>query len=162
MKSAKIKRKDLIILQPKNIIIDYRARGWCKLPYPDHRLGCPNYGKRKTCPPRAPLFEKIVKSPFVLVAVKFNLARHIKQMKARHPDWSDRQAKCVLYWQGKVNKYLKDICEGIKSTIPNSVILNKPEAHGVHVFETCRKNGLILEGNPKRIVWKISIIGIKK
>ncbi|KKK81159.1 hypothetical protein LCGC14_2816310, partial [marine sediment metagenome] len=33
------------ILEVTNdLIIDHRAREWCKLPYPNHPRGCPNYG----------------------------------------------------------------------------------------------------------------------
>lgn len=157
-----IKEKDVIILPLKDVVIDQRSRCWCRLPYPNHPHGCPNHGKRKICPPQAPVFEEIIKSPFILAAVKFNLEQHVKKMKKKHPDWSDRRARCVLYWQGKVNKQLREICEKIVSNAPNSIILYKPEANGVHVFETCRKIGLILERNPQKIVWKIAIIGTRQ
>ena len=37
------------------VVVDYRARDWCRLPYPDHPRGCPNFGRRADCPPMAPL-----------------------------------------------------------------------------------------------------------
>jgi predicted metal-binding protein len=159
--TLKDEEKDVIISQLKEVVVNRRSRDWCKLPYTDHPHGCPNYGKRKTCPPQSPLFEKIVKSPFTLVAVKFNLENHVKKMKKKHPGWSDRKARCVLYWQKKMNRCLRETCERIASNNPNSVVLYKPEANGVNVFETCRKIGLILEKNPQKIVWKIAIIGNK-
>lgn len=148
------------VLNLKEVALNPRARGWCKLPYPDHPHGCPSFGKREICPPKSQLFEKIVKSPFTLVAVKFDLERHVKKMKEKHPEWSDRRARCVLYWQKKVDKQLREVCERIASD--NSVILYKPEANGVNLFLTCRKIGLALEKNPQKIVWKIAIIGNKK
>lgn len=154
--------KNILVLKLNEVVVDYRSRSWCKLPYPDHPNGCPNYGKKKNCPPKAPLFEKIVKPPFTLVGVKFDLEQHVKKMKEKHPEWSERKAKCLLYWQKKVDRQLREACEKIASTIPNSRIVYLPEATGINVFETCRKHGLILERNPKRSVWKIAIIGIKK
>jgi len=126
----------------------------------NHPKDCQNYGKNN-CPPQAPLFEKIVKPPFTLVAVKFNLEKHAKRMKEKHPNLSDRQARSSLYWQKKVNKQLREISEKTASKIPNSMIIYRPEATGVNLFETCRRIGLKLERNPKKIVWKIAIIGIK-
>lgn len=156
--------EDVMIRQLKesDVIIDYRSRAWCKLPYPNHPKGCPNLGKKDSCPPEASLFERMVKPPFTLVAVRFDLGAHTRRMKERHPDWSDRRARCLLYWQKKVNKRLKEVCERAFSDIENVKILYSPEANGVHVFGTCRNIGLILERNPKKIVWKVAIIGIKK
>jgi hypothetical protein len=33
---------------------DGEAGKLCRLPYPNHPKGCPNYGKRALCPPKAP------------------------------------------------------------------------------------------------------------
>jgi hypothetical protein len=149
-------------LKLKKIIKYNNINKWCKLPYPAHPNGCPNYNKKKTCPPKALSFEKLIKPPFTLVAVKFNLKEHIKKMKQKHPNWTDKQARCVLYWQNKVNKQLRELSEKTAAKIPNSMILHMPEANGVNLFETCKKVGLILEPNPQNILWKMSIIGIKK
>jgi len=140
-----------------NVVIDLRARDWCKLPYPNHSKGCPNYGKKSSCPPHAPLFESFVTSPFTLVAVGFNLAEWAERMKEKHPMWSDRQARCCLYWQGKVRKRLREECD--KIALDNDLIVYTPEAMGVHVFKTCELVGLKLERNPQHFVWKIAIIG---
>jgi predicted metal-binding protein len=98
---------DVIISELKDVVIDYRARAWCRLPYPNHPNGCPNFGKSEECPPKAPLFEAIIKPPFTLVAVRFNLEEHVRKMKEKHPNWSEKKTKCLLYWQRKVNKRLK-------------------------------------------------------
>lgn len=149
------------IFQLKKVILSNKTRTWCKLPYPDHPKGCPNYNQRKICPPKAPLFKQIIKPPYTLVAVKFNLEKHVKKIKAKHPNWSNKQARCVLYWQNKVNKKLKQLSEETASKIRNSIILYKPEANGVNLFKTCKKIGLTLRPNPQKILWKMSIIGTK-
>lgn len=143
-----------------DVVIDLRARGWCKLPYPNHPKGCPNFGKRESCPPKASLFNDVVDPPFTLVGVKFNLGEWVKEMKEKHPKWSDRQARCCLYWQGKVRKRLREECKKITSN--DNKILYCPEATGVHVFKTCETIGIKLERNPQDVVWKIAIIGRKR
>lgn len=159
-----VQKEEVIVhsLKKEDIAIDYRARAWCKLPYPNHLHGCPNWGMKNICPPKAPLFEKFIKPPFTLVAVKFDLEKHSKNMKEKHSKWTDKQARCVLYWQGKLDKQLGEMCEKVASNISDAIILYKPEANGVNVFKTCRKVGLILERNPQKIVWKVAIIGTKK
>ena len=155
---------DSIIIPIGDVVIDLRAREWCKLPYPDHPKGCPNYGKRDTCPPQCPIWNDIIEPPYLLVGVKFALKVWSERMKERHPKWSDRQARCCLYWQGKVRKRLREICEEVKlhHLGSNFIISYTPEAMGVHVFETCYKNGIKLHKNPQDFVWKIAIIGRKK
>ena len=140
-----------------NVIIDLRTRDWCKLPYPGHPKGCPNYGKRLTCPPEAPLFEEVGIPPYILVGVKFDLEEWVNYMKKKHPNWSDRQARCCLYWQGKVRKRLREECEKIINK--GVVVYYIPEAMGVDVFRTCTEVGIKLERNPQKFVWKIAIIG---
>ena len=147
----------IIIKELKEIVATDCTKEWCKLPYPNHKKGCPNYGK-KDCPPKADFFKNIIKSPFKLVAVNFNLEEHAKKIKEKHPNWSDRKARCVLYWQKKIDKKLKQECEKIKD---DNIILYRPEAHGVNLFATCKSIGLILERNPKKYVWKMAILGKK-
>lgn len=149
--------KEVIIQDLKKIVTTNCTDKWCKLPYPNHKKGCPNYGK-KECPPKASFFENIISPPFKLIAVRFDLEEHAKKMKEKHPDWSDKKARCLLYWQKGVDKKLKQECEKIAD---NNIILYRPEAHGVNLFATCKNIGLVLEKNPKKYVWKMAIIGKK-
>lgn len=151
---------ELVNVPLKEYVLDMRVREWCKLPYPNHPKGCPNYGKKEGCPPQALLCPKIIMPPFRLVAVSFNLAEWAKRMKEKHPNWSDRQARCCLYWQGKIRKRLRQECERLVSN--GDVVLYNPEATGVNVFLTCESIGLKLERNPQNVVWKVAIIGKKK
>lgn len=151
-----------VVLPIKDIVMDLRARKWCKLPYLDHPKGCPNYGRRVICPPQAPIWTNVMEGPYILIGVKFNLQKWIEKMKGRHPHWSDRQCRCCLYWQGKVRKRLREECEKIQKENPRLVVSYVPEAMGVHVFETCYKNGIKLQKNPQNIVWKIAILGFPK
>jgi len=151
-----------VIKFTNDVVIDLRAREWCKMVYPDHPKGCPNYGRRITCPPQAPIWSDVMEGPYVLVGIEFNLREWARKMKEKHPEWSERQCRCCLYWQGKVRKQLRIECEKIKEQNPELVISYCPEAMGVHVFETCYKNGIKLHKNPQDTVWKIAVIGFPK
>ena len=146
--------------QVGKIVIDYRARDWCKLPYPDHPLGCPNYGLRDTCPPNAPLIKDYfdLSQPLWLIVVEFNLAEHISRMKQKHPNWSDRQAKCVLYWQGAVNKELRLQTSHFAANNGLAYTLC-PEAMGVQVIKTAKLLGIPIQPRPTDYVYKVAILG---
>lgn len=144
--------------------VNLKAREWCKLPYPDHPNGCPNYGKRVTCPPDAPLIYDFLDldKPVYLISVQFDLASHIEKMLSKHPAWSERQARCVLYWQGSVNKELKTECDIFKKQHPEVVTTICPEAMGVNVIETARWCGFQVDTKPAKTVYKIALAGEPK
>lgn len=148
-------------------VMDESVRQLCQRPYYNHSKGCPNYGKRDTCPPKAVLLTEYfdMAKPIIAVWVAFDLAQHRAKMKERHPNWSRRQLDCCLYWQGGVNKRLR---QEVRYNKGRSTLFNRhkeliatyvPEAMGVNVTETMRKVGLILEWPPENIVRKIAFVG---
>lgn len=141
--------------------VNLKAREWCKLPYPDHPKGCPNYGMRPSCPPQALLISNYfdITRPLYLIAVEFDLAGHIKKMQSLHPDWSQRQLRCCLYWQGGVNSELKQKCRQFEWEHPTMITTTCPEAMGVNVIETAYRCGLPIETKPTDRVFKIAIGG---
>jgi len=147
-----------------DVIVDFRSQGvWCKLPYPGHKQGCPNYGKKKGCPPFTKKIHDIIETPFFLSIQSFDLEKHAKKMKEKHPNWTDKQCRNLLYWQKSVIKRLKDESYQFARTQgDNFVVLEVPEANGVQVFETCKKVGILLDKNPGKIVYKVMIIGKNK
>ncbi len=151
---------EVIVFTVTEITIDKRVQEYCKLPYPAHPKGCPNWNKKEGCPPNAKLLNEIIEPPFIGVAVKFNLENWVEKLRRKHPNWSERQLRCCLYWQGKVRKVLKEFCR--KLCKEDEVIIYAPEAKGTNLFVTCAKHGIKLERNPKKIVYKIAIIGKKK
>jgi len=155
------KRVLVIKLKESDIVLTPETREWCKLPYPNHPDGCPNYGKKADCPPNAPWFTDVVKPPYTLVGVRFNLQNHIRKMRKKHPNWTHRQLKCLLYWQNKVRSQLRKKCEKVATKIEDAIIVYNGEAMGINYFATCKNIGLILERNPRKYVWKIAIIGKK-
>lgn len=77
-------------------------------------------------------------------------------MKKLHPNWSDRQARCLLYWQGSVRKKLKEEARAfIDSQDKELILIETPKANGVNVFKTCENVNIILERNPKKLFGKL-------
>lgn len=144
-----------------NLRINLKAREWCKLPYPDHPHGCPNYGKRYSCPPLAPVINDYldINRQVYLVVIEFDLHEHVSRMKSLHPHWSDRQARCVLYWQGSVNKELQDECDNFEWLNPGMITTLCPEAMGVNVIATALHCGIPVKTKPIDKVFKIALAG---
>ena len=90
-------------------VIDESVLQLCTRPYYNHKKGCPNFGKRDTCPPKAPMLYNFfdTSKPILAVWQAFNLESHRERMAVKHPKWSRRQLDCCLYWQGTVRKDLK-------------------------------------------------------
>lgn len=153
----------IMLIKEEDIVFDSRSRGaWCKLPYPNHEKGCPNYGKKQKCPPFSKNLHELIVPPFFLVLRDFDLEDQTDRMKKLHPNWSDRQARCLLYWQGSLRrKLIEEARTFINSQKDKMVLLENPEANGVDVFKTCNAIGIILERNPKKNVRKVMLIGKK-
>lgn len=151
----------------KEIVIDSSVRELCARPYPNHPKGCPNFGKRPTCPPRSPFLEDVydISKGFWIVWVSFNLLYHRNRMQKKHPDWSRRQLDCCLYWQGGVRKKLKESVADVMYYLEGRgdwYATNCPEAMGVNVTATMKSLGIKLEWPPENTVRKIAIIGVRK
>lgn len=157
----RLNMKHYILDATGNLQINMKARSWCKLPYPNHPKGCPNFGRRETCPPLVPPIDEVFKldMPVWLVAVEFDLATHMDKMRKKHPNWSDRQLRCLLYWQGTVVKELKIVSGKTCQGYPGTVYTTCPEAMGVNVISTGRKLGLPIQLKPKDTVYKMALVG---
>ncbi len=158
------------------LIINYRCRGYCKLPYPGHPHGCPNYGEHDECPPNVRYVDELfdLEQPLWFIVEKFDLKSHCDKMKQAHPTWSARQCANLLYWQGGVRhrllmKTLKFIAlqgninktpryQGdTKGTLRYTLL---PEAMGVMVIDTCLALKLPIERQPVNFVHKIALVGV--
>ena len=120
---------------------------WCKLPYPNHPKGCPNFGKKSICPPQAPWLHHHfnINRPLYLVHSEFDLEEHRNNMKQAHPEWSTLQCQCVLYWQPKSRKQLIERTGQAMQALGCNCFSCVPEAMGLNVYATARKSGLKLE-----------------
>jgi predicted metal-binding protein len=144
-------------------VIDYKVRGLCPMPYPGHKKGCPNFGKYPDCPPKAPFFDRYydMSKPVYAIVNSFDLRAHTKKMRKAHPEWSDKQVECCLYWQGTARKELKAGIKEFNKLHPDYVVMIRPEAMGVNVTETVKGIGIKLEWPPKKKVYQVALAGIK-
>lgn len=149
----------------KVLELNHNCRNYCKIPYPGHKKGCPNYNKSKDCPPRVQLIEDVfdLKKHMYFVVERFNLKEHVEIMKKNHPEWSERQLKNLLYWQNTVRKQLKIKSERFINRKDNDMIYTLiPEAMGVMVIKTALKLGIPIEVHPANYVHKIALVGYSK
>jgi len=144
-------------------VVDISVRSLCCRAYPLHSKGCPNIGKKKDCPPFAPLVTDVLdfnKSIYAIYNI-FNYKSHVEKMREKHPKWSDRQVKCVLYWQPKARKQLKEKIKYFSEYFPEYYIVKNPEAQGVNLTKTMKNIGIELEWPPENIAYQIVLAGMK-
>lgn len=141
--------------------VDYDVRHLCQQSYPGHPHGCPNYGKRCTCPPQAPYVRQFfdVKKPTYVIWSVFDLKSHLRRMEELHPDWSDRQKRCCLYWQPKARKVLRREIELFQEEHPGLFVSTCPEAMGVNVTGTMWSIGHMLQWPPRTKTYQVAIAG---
>lgn len=144
--------------------VDIRVRKLCIEPYYNHPRGCPNYNKKKGCPPSSLVISRILNlnKPTYIIWNRFNFFAHCRRMKRLHPQWSDRQIECCLYWQGTARKNLRKEIDRFKQKHSGYLILECPESHGVNVTETMRRIGIKLEWPPMIAAFQVAIAGERK
>jgi len=143
-----------------NIVMSDKCHEWCLLPYPNHPKGCPNYGKKVGCPPDVPyLFDAMDMSrPAYFAYIKFDLKTHAEKLLIKHPEWTSRQSRCCLYWQGGVRRDLREFCnETCEGT--SMAYSTCPEAMGMNVMRTATKNGIPIDIKAREFVYKIALVG---
>ena len=145
------------IVPVHKLVLSDQTGEWCKLPYPNHKKGCPNYGKKSKCPPTARPITHFMRSdnPIWLVHSEFDLKAHMVRMKEKHSHWTERQCRCVLYWQNTSRKQLKERMteafylyqKKLRKFKPRetATMTAIPEGHGVNVYVTAKLAGLTLE-----------------
>jgi len=145
-------------------VIDNTMRSLCVAPYPDHAHGCPNFNKKRGCPPSAPLLKDLIlldiRQHIYAIYNVFDFKTHCDKMREKHPDWSRRQIECCLYWQGTARKHLKKKIEAFLWKHPHYIHIECPEAAGVNLTETMRDAGITLEWPPVNYAYQIALAGI--
>lgn len=145
-------------------VVDLTVRGLCVKPYPGHPRGCPNFGKRPTCPPKCTTIDKIIdlnKDVYVIYNV-FDFEGHIAKMRSAHPNWTDKQLKCCLYWQPAARCVLKtEVASFLYSQLEDIAIIYTPEACGVNITATMASIGINLEWPPQTITYQVALAGYK-
>jgi len=149
----------------KRLVLSEKAGDWCRLPYPGHPKGCPNFNKNPRCPPKIGHVRRHFElcDELYLVLYEFDLAAHEERMRALHPDWSEKQLRCVLYWQPKSRKQLKERARLAMFKLDLNQVTYCPEGMGVNVYVTARLAGLKLEKiRELRICRHVALIGNRK
>ena len=152
------------IIEVKPVIIR-PVHSLCLRAYPNHKNGCPNYNKKKGCPPGVPNFDTVydLSKPIYAIYNKFDFKGHVNRMRERHPDWSKRQLECCLYWQGTARKRLRERIEIFKKLANEKYVVNgNPEAMWVNVTETMKRVGIELEWPPVNVAYQIAMAGIPR
>lgn len=146
-------------------VVDARVRGLCVLPYPLHPRGCPCFRKKRGCPPDAPRLEEVYDLSVATYVVwnVFPLGDHARSMHVLHPGWSERQARCCLYWQPRARAQLKlEIVEYLKNgcrLVGADLVARCPEAMGLDVTATMRSAGVVLEWPPVEHAVQVAFAG---
>jgi hypothetical protein len=148
-------------------VIEPQARGClCVRPYPNHPHGCPNVGHKIGCPPTAPKLEEyfdLAKPCWVIYNV-FDFGEHVRRMRNTHPDWTQRQLECCLYWQPRARKELREeVRRFLKEPFGTDFELNYcPEAMGLDVTATLRNVGVELEWPPVEKALQVAFGAIRR
>ena len=141
--------------------IDYNVRDWCRFPYPDHPKGCPNWNKKDICPPKVKhvpdVFDLSKQHWFIII--EFDLGAHVQRMAKLHDEWSERQCRCLLYWQKGVIKKLEEYCLQYIRFHAQMIYTLCPEGMGINVFRTAHRHGIMIRKNPKKTIHKVALIG---
>jgi hypothetical protein len=139
-------------------IFDSEVRSLCCRPYPLHPKGCPNFGKVDRCPPRVLLLHDVfdLTSTCCVIWNTFPFGEHVARMKEIHPDWSERQLECCLYWQGTARRQLAASITAFKNLYPEFEVTTCPEAMGLNVTATMRAIGIELEWPPKKFTVQVA------
>lgn len=140
------------------------VRSLCVRPYPLHPRGCPNFGKKEGCPPRAPRLPDhfdLSQSCYIIYNV-FDFGAHVAKMRETHPEWSDRQLTCCLYWQAGARKKLQHAILSFHAAHPECVSTTCPEAMGLDVTATLAALGVDLEWPPKTRAIQVAFAGVPR
>jgi len=145
-------------------MITESTRDWCKMSYPNHPKGCPNYNKNELCPPKCKLLHQIFDStkPLYLAITIFDLEGHVARLRRVHPDWSDRQLICCLYWQSRVRSKQKDDVRIFMLSSGCTEWTDRPEAMGLNVIYTLNKLDIPIRPQIGSRVYKVAMVGHTK
>lgn len=137
--------------------IDYNMRDLCRQPYPGNPKGCPNYGKKKECPPQAPLLENFIDLLQPHYFVVLECIRNGCRINSQENTLKEDQFRS--YWNDNLEAVLREYIQEFQKDHPGTVFTFHPSAVGVNVLETARNVGIPLEANPEKVFYKIVLIG---
>ena len=132
---------------------------WCRLPYPDHPLGCPNFGKKKGCPPNVDYFLDVVEPEVKIAYLYFNFEEYLNWRRSNHPDWTERALRNPRHFQRHLDAVLRKNIKALE--ISDFIPVYNPEAMGVNLHKTCSSVGINLQWPPKDRMYRIALLAKK-
>lgn len=133
----------LIKISPDDLYwLPQDTRKLCALPYPDHPKGCPNHG---SCQYVGDYLEHTLShlTSLHIAWVEFDLEAHAQALKPRHPNWTERQCRNLLYWQSSLRKHLRlKVIENLGCGLE---IIHNAEGEGINYYRTMRDFGITLD-----------------
>lgn len=130
------------------------VRRWCRMPYPGHLKGCPN---ASGCDFFIDNIQSRVRQArrVHLVWVEFDLDGQEQFMAERHPEWTPRQCRNLLYWQNHVRAEMRHRAHKLH---PTGQLIVGAEGGGVDFYLTMRRLGVPLD--TMRNLHTVRVIGI--
>ncbi len=131
-----------------NPVIDSQISANCLKPYHGHPDGCPNYGRKKGCPPEAPLFSDF----FDIAKPVYAIVNVIILKSDIEPSSSHTSEK----------KNFKEEIAGFLREHRGYHVTTCPEAMGVDISSSLANAGFKLEWPPVNYVCQVALAGNKK
>lgn len=157
------------ILKIDKLVMTPSTKDWCFKPYPGHPKGCPRAHTNCWQGGRIPMHmltdRMSTKKPMYIVFNEFNLEAHKNKMAKRHPHWTEKQCRNILYWQKTSWKQLDQKMElALRAIKPTPDIYSSGEGEGVNLYKTCVLAGLKLDpiGPKMKICRHMYIVGYSK
>ena len=144
-------------LLPVIVVQDLKMIALCRLPYPNHFQGCPNWAHKDGCPPHTKPFLALFEPSVYLAIARLDFAEYLRLKKNLHPNWTERALRNPRHWQGHLRAALKNFLSQ-NEIPPGYQIITNAEAMGINLFETCINAGFSLERDPQKYVCHINLL----
>ncbi|NLI13492.1 hypothetical protein [Pelotomaculum propionicicum] len=128
-------------------VIDRQISANCLKPYHGHPGGCPNYGRKKGCPPGAPLFSDFMDLTKPVYAIINVIPLHAGS------DAFSSHALEKKSFKEEITSFLREH-RGYHVT-------TCPEAMGVDITKTLAGAGFKLEWPPQNYVCQVALAGLR-
>jgi hypothetical protein len=100
--------------------------------------------------------------PFWLIVNRYPFGEHVEKMRSKHPDWTDRQLSCCLYWQGTARKQLDLLIKEFWVEHPGARVARCPEAMGLDVTATLKSVGVEIQWPPRDFALQVALAGTER
>lgn len=129
----------------------------CKQPYYNHEDGCPNWGKKKGCPPNLPLLDEQYDLRTIHpIVVRFPFKQYFDTKKRElHPNWTNRALINQRHWQSHLRSFALGYWDYIKYDLTEYKLIKNPEGQGVNLQYSLEQIGINLEWCVQDEEWKI-------